>query len=50
MPEDDSLNRTVYDDCSMGVVVLMGLINWDCVMKVVDERMNNNNSFVIAQR
>ena len=50
MPEDDSLNRTVYEDCSMGGVVLMGLINdWDCVMQVINES-KMNISFVIAQR
>ena len=52
MPEDDSLNRAVYDDCSIGVVVmLVELINnWDCVMQVVNEsRVNINNIFSIAR-
>jgi len=53
MPEDDWLNRAVYDDCSISVVVmLVVLINdWDCVMQVVNESKvnNNNNIFSIVQ-
>ena len=47
------MNRAVYDDCSIGVVVVMlvELINnWDCVMQVVNEsRVNINNIFSIAR-
>jgi len=49
MPKDGSLNRAVYDDCSI-CVVLMGLTNdWVGVMQVINES-KMNISFVIAQR